>query len=457
MKPLLALALLSLLGCDDGPATQDGWFADRDRSDAPPAVPLSTDPRDHFDFDGDGIADVLTGAFRPGPTDIPFVTYAEVYLGTASGLSPTSTGASLKVGNLGGVAAAGDVDGDGRSDFFLRFGEVRAGAEPIFGHRIVYGDPNGAFDREVALEYPPDDAAIPGRQPLSGGPIGDVDGDGYDDVALVSREVVIGIYFGGPDGISTEADVEMRGARIEPAGDVDGDGYDEVVVDMQLYYGSANGPEVSPALAWAPPAFERLVAALDADADGYSDLIVRGGTGTALTIFYGGPSGIASLEHGVPFEPIHRVGDWYRRIDIGPGLSYRRAPDVNGDGTDELLSCWSPRPMGDPANPVLPRDGERLAGFAVQDGSPDGLHLDPWVVQLEPVPFLEADPATARLFGTRCGSPGDVDGDGFADVVVTAPNRVGFLGAFCVYYGGVDPMNRSPDLCVEDAGMDLGH
>ncbi len=81
--------------------------------------------------------------------------------------------------------------------------------------------------------------------------VGDLDGDGYDDLYDGSRA-----RLGGATELRVHA--ANLGARVEPLGDFDGDGFDDLVVTdastnaASLVRGSATGPAVATAVPFAP-------------------------------------------------------------------------------------------------------------------------------------------------------------------------------------------------------------
>ena len=147
------------------------------------------------------------------------------------------------------VAGAGDVNGDGYDDFLV-------GRET---------DGNG-FDAKAYLYFGPNvpgpgtaEATAPVRFygsssdqcPCTVAGLGDIDGDGYDDLAIgVTRSSerngggTVYLFYGGPDGtfsqstpLSTtdmafygEAAGDQAGTALSAAGDLNGDGYDDFVV-----------------------------------------------------------------------------------------------------------------------------------------------------------------------------------------------------------------------------------
>jgi hypothetical protein len=179
----------------------------------------------------------------------------------------------------------------------------------------------------------------------------------------------------------------------------------------------------------------------DLNGDGYPDVIVgaikyaQGSVkGGAVFLFYGGPGGLRN-------QP-----DWFFGTDMNGallGTAVVGANDINGDGYDDLVvsapGCSSPEP----------KEGCVYVFF----GSASGLGSAPDQI-------LQLNQRDSYL-GTAVDAAGDVNGDGYADVIVGAKwYNAGLTneGAAFLFLGGPDGLSDTPAWQVtgNQSGASLG-
>jgi hypothetical protein len=264
----------------------------------------------------------------------------------------------------------------------------------------------------------------------------DLDGDGFDELAVGAPEVDIGLgttgriylYGGGPDGPNPSSPLILDA----PAGangfghslaavDFDGDGFADLAVgapalsvhgSILIYRGGPGGLQRPAAfvleddeavgLGWS------LDCAGDVDGDGYGDLISGAPTSTTGM---GTVSGAAFLLFGgaadkTPIQPL--MPDESARESIGYAVA--GGSDLNGDGfTDMMIGA-----------PGASTSAGRVFVYLARVGGAAGNPLT-----------LAASPPPLAHFGTALVSLGDTDGDGRGDFAVGAsemgPGRV-YLG-----------------------------
>ncbi len=388
------------------------------------------------DVNGDGYEDVIVGAFgNAGNGSNAGETY--VYHGSSSGLSssPDWSDQGETAGDYFGssVAAAGDVNGDGYDDVIVGACYNDDGGSNSGEAYVYYGSSVGLA---AAIDWSDQGEAESDYFGCSVASAGDVNGDGYADVIVGAYSNDDGggsageayVYYGSSSGLSAgpdwsdqgEAVGDQLGYSVAAAGDVNGDGYDDVIVgahrnddggsdagEAYVYHGSSSGLSASPDWSGQGEAVEdyfgiSVAAAGDVNGDGYADVIV----GAYLNDDAGNAAGEAYIYHGSS-SGLSVTPDWSDQGEAASdafGKSVASAGDVNGDGYDDVI-------VGAYGN----SDGGSMAGEAyVYHGSSSGLSASPdWVDQGE---------TAGDYFGASVAAAGDVNGDGYADVIVGVPN-----------------------------------
>ncbi|MBN2007545.1 MAG: FG-GAP repeat protein [Anaerolineae bacterium] len=520
------------LGASGGLTTTVGWSV----TGIAPDTQLGASVALAGDVDADGYADVLVGA--PGYSDGEAGEgVARLYSGSATGLSAAATWAhspNQAGAHLGAaLAGAGDVNGDG-------FGDVLTGA-PGYSH--PESNEGGAFafyGAADSLSQTANWSAVGGSGINFGYAVntaGDVNGDGYSDVIIgaplydtaLTNAGRIFVYLGSANGLATTAittrDGDVAEAQfgyvVSTAGDVDGDGDDDLLVGAPyynngqaeagrayVYFGNAGGLEEHPS--WYAESIQtgarlgRSVAcAGDVNGDGYSDIIVgaprydNGETDEGNAFIWLGNSQVKIGAGAGRPNNAYWTGQ-PNRAEASFGIAVAGAGDVDGDGYSDVLVSASGYNDGQVAegaaflylggsgamstNPIWQVESNQVnafygssvssAGDVNGDGFSDFLVGASWfdngqtdegavfiyygtntTINTAPDRILEMDQNNAH-FGTAVGSAGDLNGDGYADVIVGAPEYRESLveyGSAFVYYGSSTGLSAAPDWNVRAA------
>ncbi|MEE8361777.1 MAG: PKD domain-containing protein, partial [Gemmatimonadales bacterium] len=455
------------------------------------------------DVNGDGFPDVIVGALGVDHPDLFFDDGAVyVFLGSATGImgSDPATAHAVIVGDKGGewfgksVAGAGDVNGDGFDDivvgapfydstlFFEGWGDLAVkGAAFVF-----YGGPLGITATSASMA----DARIDANQVdsvlgWSVAGAGDVNGDGFDDIivgairqasptfppnispnqgqgyggaAVVFHGSAAGITATGMDDADAtlvpypegfpESSQTFMGTYVAGAGDVNGDGFDDIIVNIlgaAVFLGSPTGiigTDPTTAHAHISGSGSVVSGAGDVNGDGFADIIL-GAPGLnegTFGVFLGSTAGITATDFSQAQTIVQGDGGVL-------GIQVAGAGDVDNDGFDDVIVAARGYVGG------LDSEGVAYVFRGGLDGIVASTLLDAYV-------RIESHQSEAIRYLNRSAidvaGAGDIDGDGFADVIVGfGYYDAGELdeGAAFIYHGGPAPLNPN-QWPVADAGPD---
>jgi len=367
------------------------------------------------------------------------------------------------------LAPGGDIDGDGVPDLLVGAPDddsITSDGGTIY---VCFGAVTG-LDPAACDEVGPSDPHTSDHFGMWLDGVGDVDGDGYDDVLVGSPEDDDGgsasgaayVLYGSASGIDSSREDKLMpaevmagdefGEALGAAGDLDGDGYADFAVGAPnhdgvesgsgafwVFYGSASGPDssrtqyVTPSGGDIGDSLGAAFASGDLDADGYSDLVVgawgvTNGEG-AVYAFHGSASGLDTTT-GVMVQ----ASDADKRTYFG--LRAASAGDVDADGYDDVFVA---APGDD--------DNETNSGSVyVLFGGASGLSSEQ--------EYHASDGAKSDELGYGLARGADVNGDGYSDLIAGSWSHDGCgnaCGAAYVVYGSASGLDTSTEEILQPA------
>lgn len=413
------------LGSPTGPSTTPEWEFIGGQGGANVGKSLTAG-----DVNGDGYLDIFCGS----PDFDTYQLNDGVVFGfyyTPEGILPDPdwfATSYLTESKFGYVAdASGDINNDGYDDLVVG----AYGMDKIY---LYMGSPDG-------LPWEPSDSIIePFVESQFFGQhlvVTEINGDGYSDLVVRNYDIdtyspAILVFYGTATGISHDIGSTAGGwgkvLGLYSAGDVNGDGLGDIVTNegdfddemSHLYLGSTDSLVES---CWyfvttVSAGSQSIYAAGDVNGDTYGDVLIYSdyaihqlyppaGTdvGSSILLFTGSADGLADFPAWWDASSyIAGAGD------AGDDFEYQvsSAGDVNGDGYDDFL-------VSNPWKDVIYNEGEVELYY--------GDRLEYELIYNENYSYRGN--ASTQKYGSSITNLGDINDDGYDDVIIGRPNYTG--------------------------------
>jgi len=412
---------------------------------------------------------------------------------SSQSLNPTATGFMLNgndTNNAVGysVSRAGDVNNDGYDDIIIGAPLINGAQGAVY---VIYGGEQSAFlDIDLSttsLNPLTTGFIITGRAAVdrlgaSVSTAGDVDNDGYDDIIIGAAKTgyqgSVYVIYGGPKSSMSNIDLssqtlnpsttgfkltgiaanEWFGVSVSTAGDINNDGYDDIIIGAPwkdnnkgvayvIYGGSratrSNWDFSSATLTPSTTGFmitgnanqdlfgSSVSTAGDINNDGYDDIIVgashKNTNQGATYVIYGGPKATRS-NIALSSTTLNPLTTGFTITGNGGsfGFSVSTAGDINKDGYDDII-IGAPGPNN--------YFGEAYVIYGRTKSSTTNIALSTTPLNPLTTGFMMKGNSAYNYFGYSVSTAGDINNDGYADIIVGAYGKNNQKGSVYVIYG----------------------
>jgi len=453
------------------------------------------------DFNGDGYNDIIIGA--PGYNQksqvemshagISYIIFGKesnfnninlANLAITEGFAIIGTAwNSIGDGNGYSVSGAGDLNGDGYDDVIMGAPSKFADQGTKGAAYVIFGNPQASNINIASLTNAQGFIFNGNGQQQSSagysvGGNGDIDNDGYDDVVVVdpvesaiysnnfysacyvlfssqiklSNTGTISVNAGFPTESGPATGFKITGSNqigistAKIAGDINNDGYSDIIIGSisanavgatYVIYGKAAGGYLRLEDLMPHQGFKidnyfdysgyAASGVGDFNSDGYDDIIIgspyaNGGKGTAYVIF-GSAVGVNIDLHNLHLTQGFSIKGSKNKDNLGYSVSH--AGDVNGDGYDDVI-------IGAP-NALL---GKGIS--YVIYGKPNN------IVNIDLAYLKESQGFSILGASHSVSGAGDINKDGFDDVIIGSPSQNSDAGKSYVIFGALSDTGLKP-------------
>ncbi|WP_342596956.1 peroxidase family protein [Cyanobacterium aponinum UTEX 3222] len=400
------------------------------------------------------------------------------------------------------VSNAGDINGDGVDDIIIGSPNRNQFSGDAGKSYVVFGISNGFnLNFDVSNLDGSNGFVINGDNSSFGYSVssaGDINGDGFDDVVIGApyADYYTGksyVVFGSGNDFASSLDVssldgnngfvvnsmtdgDELGSSVSDAGDINDDGFDDIIIgapmaDLEgsgygyegqsfVIFGTDDGFNSSFDLSSLDGSNGFVVngdsgdelgssvsSAGDINGDGFDDVVIGASyadyyTGKSYVVFGSGNDfayslDVSSLDGNNGFV----VNGDSNRGELGSSVS--DAGDINDDGFDDIIIG---APMADLEGSGYGYEGQSFVIFGTDDGFNSSFDLS----SLDGSNGFVVNGDSGDELGRSVSSAGDINGDGFDDVVIGAPYADYYTGKSYVVFGNGNDFASSLDVSSLD-------